>query len=145
MVVSRVEAEVPDGGELSSEDARRVLQAVSTHRSALRRVESTVSALPLGVGPASLAQLALVDQKWREIEQTYGVLDATGYARLVGASPTTRSVATKARARGLLGYRRGHRVFYPGFQLTEHGLRPGWGEIVAPLREAGWEDEDIIL
>lgn len=111
----------------------------------LRHVTDAVANQPVAVGPATAGQIALVDQAWRDIEARYGSLDAGGYAELVGAASTTRSVASKARAKGLVGYRRGRKILYPRFQFDERGLRPGWLEVVAPLREAGWADEDIVL
>lgn len=123
----------------------RLLESLAVREGVLRHVTDTVANQPVPVGPATAGQIALVDQAWRGIESRYGALDAGRYAELVGASPTSRSVASKAKAKGLVGYRRGRRILYPGFQFDERGLRPGWAELVAPLREAGWEDEDIVL
>jgi hypothetical protein len=100
---------------------------------------------PVPVGPATGGQITPVDQAWRQIELRYGALDAGRYAELVGASPTSRSVTSKAKVKGLVGYRRGRWILYPGFQFDDRGVRPGWNDIVAPLRAAGWEDEDIVL
>ncbi|WP_427197749.1 hypothetical protein ACQBAT_05100 [Ornithinimicrobium sp. Y1847] len=127
------------------EAASTLLRSVAARREVVRHVTDAVANQPVPVGPATAAQIALVDQRWREIEERYGVLDAAGYAELVGASPTSRSVASKARTKGLVGYRRGRRVLYPAFQLDARGLRAGWLEVVAPLRAAGWADEDIVL
>lgn len=124
---------------------RGLLESLAVREGVLRHVTDTVANQPLPVGPATAGQIGLVDQAWRKIESRYGALDAAQYAQLVGASPTTRSVASKAKAKGLVGYRRGRRILYPGFQFDERGLRSGWNDIVAPLREAGWDDEDIVL
>lgn len=122
-----------------------LLESLAVREGVLRHVTDTVANQPVPVGPATAGQIALVDQAWRGIESRFGALDAGGYAELVGASSTSRSVASKAKARGLVGYRRGRRILYPGFQFDERGLRPGWNDVVAPLRAAGWEDEDIVL
>lgn len=122
-----------------------LLETLAVRESALRHVTDSVANQPVPVGPATAGQIALVDQAWRGIESRYGALDAGQYSELVGASPRSRSVATKAKAKGLVGYRRGRRVLYPGFQFGERGLRPGWNDVVAPLRAAGWDDEDIVL
>ncbi|MFT3872488.1 MAG: Rv2175c family DNA-binding protein [Nocardioides sp.] len=122
-----------------------LLETLTVREGVLRHITDTVANQPVPIGPGTAGQIALVDQRWRCIESRYGVLDAGQYAQLVGASPTSRSVASKAKAKGLVGYRRGRRLLYPGFQFDERGLRAGWNEIVAPLRDTGWDDEDIIL
>ncbi len=122
-----------------------LLENLSVREQVLRHVTDAVANQPQAVGPATAAQVAMVDQAWRDIQERYGTLDAGQYADLVGASPTSRSVASKARAKGLVGYRRGRKVLYPRFQFDQRGLRSGWIDLVAPLRAAGWEDEDIIL
>jgi hypothetical protein len=122
-----------------------LLESLVVREDVLRHVTDTVANQPVSIGPGTAGQIALVDQAWREIESRYGALDSGQYAQLVGASPTSRSVATKAKAKGLVGYRRGRRILYPGFQFDERGLRPGWNDVVAPLRNAGWDDEDIVL
>lgn len=100
-----------------------LLESLVLRESVLRRVTDAVANQPLPIGPASAGQ----------------------YAELVGAAPTSRSVASKAKAKGLVGYRRGRRILYPAFQFDARGLRPGWRDVVAPLRDAGWADEDIVL
>lgn len=125
--------------------AKGLLESLTLREAVLRHVTDTVANQPVPLGPATAGQVALVDQAWRGIESRYGALDAGQYAQLVGASPTSRSVATKAKAKGLVGYRRGRRILYPGFQFDGRGLRQHWGDIVAPLRGAGWDDEDIVL
>ncbi len=139
--LARYVAHAPGG--LASLSA--LLEGMATRESVLRHVTDAVANQPVPLGPGTAGQIALVDQAWRAMESRYGALDAGGYAELVGASPTSRSVATKAKAKGLVGYRRGRRILYPGFQFTQQGLRPGWRDIVAPLRDAGWDDDDIVL
>lgn len=124
---------------------RGLLESLVVREGVLRHVTDTIANQPVPVGPATAGQIALVDQAWRGIESRYGALDAGRYAELVGALPTSRSVASKAKAKGLVGYRRGRRILYPGYQFDERGLRPGWNDVVAPLRDAGWDDEDIVL
>lgn len=124
---------------------RGLLENLAVRQGVLRHVSDTIANQPVPIGPATAAQLALVDQSWRAIESRYGAFDAGQYAELVGASATSRSVASKAKTKGLVGYRRGRRMLYPGFQFGERGLRPGWRDIVAPLRDAGWDDDDIVL
>lgn len=124
---------------------RALLANMAVREGVLRHVSDTIANQPVPVGPATAAQMALVDQSWRAIESRYGALDAGQYAELVGASATSRSVASKAKTKGLVGYRRGRRILYPGFQFGERGLRPGWRDIVAPLRDADWDDDDIVL
>ena len=122
-----------------------LLETLAVREGVLRHVTDTVANQPIPLGPGTAGQIALVDQGWRGIESRYGALDASRYAELVGAAPTSRSVASKAKAKGLVGYRRGRRLLYPGFQFDDRGLRSGWNDIVSPLRDAGWDDEDIVL
>jgi hypothetical protein len=122
-----------------------LLETLTVRDGVLRHVTDTVANQPVPLGTATAGQIALVDQAWRSIESRYGALDSSQYAELVGAAATSRSVASKAKTKGLVGYRRGRRLLFPGFQFGERGLRPGWNDIVAPLRDAGWEDEDIVL
>jgi hypothetical protein len=122
-----------------------LLESLAVREGVLRHVTDAVANQPVPVGPATAGQIALIDQAWRGVESRYGALDAGRYAELVGASPTSRSVASKAKRKGLVGYRRGRRLLYPGFQFDERGLRSGWNDVVAPLRDAGWDDADIVL
>lgn len=124
---------------------RELVESLAAREGVLQHVTDAVANQPVPLGPATAGQIALVDQAWRMVESRYGVLDAGGYAELVGASATSRSVASRARAKGLVGYRRGRRILYPRFQFDGRGLRAGWLDIVGPLRAAGWEDEDVIL
>lgn len=122
-----------------------LIDSLAVREGVLRNITDAVSNQPVAVGAASAGQIALVDQAWRNIEARYGVVDAGGYAELVGLSPTSRSAASKAKSKGLVGYRRGRRILYPAFQFGERGLRSGWNDIVSPLRNAGWDDDDIVL
>lgn len=132
-------------GSGKSAQFAHLIEAMSSRSNVLQHVTNAVANQPAGLGPATTAQIGLVDQRWREIEDKYGVVDAGEYAEWVGGSPTNRSLASKARKRGLLGFRRGQKVLYPRFQLDARGIREGWQQMVAPLRNAGWDDEDIIL
>ncbi len=114
-----------------------LLESLVVREGVLRHVTDTVANQPVPVGPATAGQIALVDQAWRGIESRYGALDAGRYAELVGASPTSRSVASKAKAKGLVGYRRGRWILYPGYQFHERRLRPGWNDVVARGAELG--------
>lgn len=142
-VVDLVEAAAQLPGGLSG--TTDLLEQLAARRQSVARIAEAVAAQPVPVGVATAGQVALVDERWRRIEERYGVVDAGGYAVLVGAARTSRSVASKARAKGLVGYRRGRRILYPRFQFDRRGLRPGWSEVVQPLRDSGWDDEDIVL
>jgi hypothetical protein len=122
-----------------------LLESLAVREDVLRHVTDTVANQPVAIGSATAGQIASVDQAWRKIESRYGALDSGRYAQLLGASPKSRSVASKAKSKGLVGYRRGRRILYPGFQFDERGLRTGWNSVIAPLRNAGWDDEDIVL
>lgn len=142
-VVELVEAAAHVPGGLSG--VTELLGQLAVRRGSVARITEAMAAQPLPLGPATVGQVALVDERWRQLQERYGVLDAGEYAVLVGAAPTSRSVASKARSKGLVGYRRGRRILYPRFQFDERGLRPGWRDLVQPLRDADWDDEDIVL
>lgn len=142
-VVELVEAAAHVPGGLSG--VTDLLGHLAVRRGSVARITEAMAAQPLPLGPATVGQVALVDERWRQLQERYGVLDAGEYAVLVGAAPTSRSVASKARSKGLVGYRRGRRILYPRFQFDERGLRPGWRDLVQPLRDADWDDEDIVL
>lgn len=112
-VVELVQAAAQTPGGLSG--ATDLLEHLATRRQSVARVTEAVAAQPVPIGIATAGQVALVDERWRRIEGRYGVLDAGEFAVLVGAAPTSRSVASKARAKGLVGYRRGRRILFPRF------------------------------
>jgi hypothetical protein len=122
-----------------------LMENLATRHEVLRHVTDTIANQPIPIGSATAAQIAMVDQTWRELENRYGTFDAGQYAELVGSSPKSRSAASKAKSKGLVGYRRGRKLLYPRFQFDGRGIKRGWSDIVTPLRTAGWDDEDIIL
>ncbi len=134
---------LPDG--MDARQLTELAQAVSGRLKAVQHVQSAVASLPHALGPATLAQIGMVDSLFRTVEAEHGVLTSAEFAELVGGSPTSRSLATRARKRGMVGFARQGRLLYPAFQITRNDLDPTIGALSSRLRAAGWSDEDIIL
>lgn len=143
--MTTVNIEVPP--ELDPEQARQWLQHLMTEQASLSRIRTFVSAQATAPGPGTMAQIALAEQKWRDIERRYGLLDSERVARLAGLQTASRSHVHNLRRRhGLLATRRGGRNVYPGFQLTPEGrVQPWLQPVTAPLRAAGWSEDAILL
>ncbi|MDN4161119.1 hypothetical protein [Nocardioides abyssi] len=91
-------------------------------------------------GEATAAMLAALDAKWDSIERDYGVYNEHEMTALLGGVSADRV----RQSRGLLAYERNGRRLYPAWHVKEGqvvDMRP----ITAPLRTAGWNDEDIIM
>lgn len=142
--MSTTEVPVPEG--MTAEGVRRLVQHVAASRSAVARVSSLMEQQEAEIGPATSAQLASVEHLWRHLLDRYGIYDAADIATLRGAKPGSRSVATNlAKRDGLIGFMRGRSKVYPTFQFKGRGVHPNWRAVSAPLVEAGWDDEDILL
>lgn len=141
-----VTVEVPDG--VDPADARRVLAGLA--RDAL--VEKVYAAAPEAPRPGHAAQVALREQRWREIEDHWGLLDSAEVAAWTGASANARSNVSNLRRRNLLcGVKRGGALRYPAFQFTPdpytgaHKVAPAWTRMVRRFAEADWSEPNILL
>lgn len=89
--------------------------------------------------PGEAAQARLREERWREMEATWGLLTEAAVALLPEA----------VRA-GLLGVQRPDGLRYPGFQLiTAAGgtkvVPPAWQELWGLLAPGGWSDENTLI
>jgi hypothetical protein len=135
---------VPDG--MRPDAFRRVLNQIADNSAARARIAAVMEQQQVDVGPATAAQLASVELRWRHLIDDYGAYTAADIARLRGAKPDNRSVATNlARAYGLIGFRRGNAKVYPAFEFRGAEPHPRWADVSRPLVQAGWEDPDILL
>lgn len=90
-------------------------------------------------GPGALAQAALREERWREVETSGGMLSDQDVKNLDAA---TRSA--------LIGVQRPRGMRYPRFQLVagHDGMRivsPAWTLLQELLAPAGWSDEFTLL
>lgn len=87
-----------------------------------------------------------MERLWRHLTDDYGVYTSTDIARMRGASPSNRSVASNlAKTHGLIGVTRGHAKVYPTFEFSGPNPHPGWRAATDPLINAGWDGPDILL
>ncbi len=140
--MTTTEVRIPDG--MTADAVNSLLDHVATSRTAVARIAAALR--DAEVGPATAAQLAAVEQRWRHLIDRYGVYDAHEIATLRGAKPGNRSVATNlAKRGGLIGFTRGRAKVYPRFEFRGGDVHPAWRAVSAPLVDAGWDDEDILL
>lgn len=142
--MSTTEVSVPVG--MTADTVKLLVDHVASSRTAVARVSSVMEQQEVEIGPATAAQLASVEHLWRRLLEGYGVYGAADIAALRGATPGNRSVATNlARRAGLIGFMRGRVKVYPRFEFKGRDVHPNWRAVSAPLVEAGWDDEDILL
>lgn len=135
---------VPEG--MTPASVEQLVRHVGASRSAVGRLALVMEQQAAEIGPATSAHLASVEHLWRHLLNKYGVYGATDIALLRGANPNSRSVATNlAKREGLIGFMRGRNKAYPKFEFKGRGVHPNWRGISAPLLDAGWDDEDILL
>lgn len=103
----------------------------------------------LGLGQA--AQLALREERWRQVEVTWGLLTVAEVAEATGAKAEGASakVSNLRRRNGLLGIKRGGVLRYPGFFFVEgtkgaSAVAPAWSQLKEMLVPAGWSEADTI-
>lgn len=143
-IVARVNVPVPAG--ITASAWKRCLTGIARNRAAVAHIAAVMEQEEAEVGPATAGQLAAVEHLWRHLMKRYGVYSARDIAELRGAKATNRSLASKlAKKEGLLGYTRGRAKVYPRFQFKGQLVHPNWNAVSAPLTEAGWDDEDILL
>lgn len=142
--MTTVRIAVPEG--MKPETFRRYLDQVATSRTANARIAAVMEQQEVETGPATAAQLAAVEHLWRHLINRYGVYGSADIARMRGAKPTNRSVATNlAKAHGLIGLARGNAKVYPSFEFRGTEPHPQWRAASQPLIEAGWDGQDILL
>lgn len=142
--MTSVEVPVPQG--MSPDVFRRFLEQVTAGHAASVRIAAVMEQQVVEIGPAIAAQLASVEHLWRHLINHYGVYGAADIARMRGAKPTNRSIATNlAKTHGLIGVSRGNAKYYPAFEFNGPDPHPRWSAVSRPLVEAGWDNLDILL
>lgn len=89
--------------------------------------------------PGAVAQAALREERWHQVETTWGMLSDAEVANL---APASRG--------GLIGVQRPEGLRYPEFQLFfdapdgDRAVAPAWTRLCALLAPAGWSDADML-
>lgn len=147
--MSTVSVSVPTGVDKNT--ARRAAERAMDEVAAIGLVEKVLADSPARIGPGHLAQIALREEHWREVEEEWGLLAADQVAVLTGARPeSARShTANLRRRKGLAGVKRRGGLLYPGFQFmkVDEGLiavAPAWTMLRELLEPAEWSDADML-
>jgi hypothetical protein len=109
---------------------------------------NAAAALRVLPGPATAQAVIQTEHAWREMEDEFGLLDATQVGRLAGSrAKVARSWASqKHRDRQLLGISRRNRFVYPGFQLDSLGkIKTAIPAVLANFHHARWPEEHVAL
>jgi hypothetical protein len=148
--MAQVTIDVPDG--LAPDLAKRVATEAMLARAATGRVEAVLSRSERPVGPGLLAQVALHDEAWREIEERWGMLSADQVTAATGGNQASaRSHTSNLRRRkGLAAVKRNGALRYPGFQFVARGalkfeVAAAWTALAEALAPAGWGQADILM
>lgn len=136
--------EVPDG--IDRETAERYLKQVAGADVGQRRLQAALERSEKPVGPGTAWQLASAERLLRQLITEHGVYTSAEIAELRGGHRSSRSVATNlAKRENLLALPRGRGKVYPAFQLRGSAVDPQWKKIVGMFREAGDNDQSILL
>lgn len=145
------EVRVPVPAGVDEQDARRAASHAVAVVALLGDVNEVLAKSPAHVGPGHLAQAALREERWREVEVTWGLLSAREVATLTGSHPErSRDLTSNLRRRkGLAGVKRRGALMYPAFQFVTGGdgnlvVASAWTRLRDLLRPAAWNDADLL-
>jgi hypothetical protein len=145
------EVRVPVPAGVDEQDARRAASHAVAVVALLGDVNEVLAKSPAHVGPGHLAQAALREERWREVEETWGLLSAQQVASLTGHRPERSRdlTANLRRRRGLAGIKRRGALVYPAFQFVAGRdgnlvVASAWTLLRDLLRPAEWSDADLL-
>jgi hypothetical protein len=143
--MTTVQMDLPAG--ISKDDAERVVAMLTEHQGMLTRLSRALAEEDTAVAPAVVSQLARVEDLWRTIEATWGLLSAADVTALTGGNPqkARAHTANLRRRHGVLAVTRRGQSRYPGFQVADDKVRPVWAETFKTLTDAGWTPEEVTL
>lgn len=142
--MTTIEVAVPDG--MTAGAVRRLIDEIASSRTASARVAAAMQRETNPPGPGVAAQIAAVEALWRHLIDTYGTYTSADIAKLRGADPKNRSVATSlAKTHHLISFTRRGSRHYPTFEFKGGEPHPNWKPLIAPLVAADWDDDDILL
>lgn len=146
-----VEVTVSLPAGVDEQDARRAASQAVAMVALLGEVKDALAESPAQVSPGHLAQAALREERWRQVERAWGLLSAQDVATLMGHKPErARDLTSNLRRRkGLVGVKRRGALMYPGFQFVTARddnlvIPPAWTQLQARLRAADWSDADLL-
>lgn len=125
---------------------RRIIGAIDQQETTAR-VREIVQTAATATSPALLSAIAEQEQRWRDIESRYGLLDSAQVADLTGSKARNRAgTASHLRTGGkALAVYRGGRYLFPGFQFTVGGqVFPVIPKVIEVMAEEGWQPESIV-
>lgn len=147
--MTTVNVTVPAG--VDRDTARRAAFRAMHEVATVGLVEKVLADSPVQIGSGHLAQAALREERWREVEREWGMLAADQVSASMGARrESARShTANLRRRKGLAGVKRHGGLRYPGFQLVAVGdgliaVAPAWTSLRELLEPAGWSDADVL-
>lgn len=147
--MTTVNVPVPAG--VDKDTARRAALRAMNEVATIGLVEKVLADSSVHVGPGHLAQAALREERWRDVEREWGMLAADQVALLTGARPeSARShTANLRRRKGLAGVKRRGGLLYPGFQFVRVdddlvAVASAWTTLRELLEPAGWSDADVL-
>lgn len=128
--------------------AARAVAAAIDQVTTLSRARDVVEAATEVVPPAVLTAIAEQEQRWREIEARYGLLDSAQVSDLSRSRATNRAeyASNLHRRHKALAVRRNGRLRFPGFQFDRNGrVYPAIPRIIGAVSSEGWSPESITL
>lgn len=147
--MSKVSVAVPSG--VDEHTARRAAERAMSEVAAIGLVEKVLADSPARIGPGHLAQVALREEHWREVEAEWGLLNAEQVTVLTGGRPESARdhTANLRRRKALTGIKRHGALHYPGFQFMKVdedriAVAPAWMVLRDLLMPAQWSDADML-
>ena len=134
--------------EIEQRVAEQMARNLTLTVQSIAALGNAAAALRVLPGPATARAVIQTEHAWREMEEEFGLLDASQLGRLAGSrAKVARSWASqKHRDRQILGVRRRNRFVYPGFQLDSLGaIKPAIPAVLATFDHARWTEEHGAL
>ena len=145
------EVRIPVPAGVDKQEARRAAAHAVAVVALLGDVNEVLARSSAYVGPGHLAQAAIREERWRELEQTWGLLTSQQVATLTGNRPErARDLTSNLRRRkGLAGIKRRGALVYPAFQFVtgkdgDLVVAPAWIALRDLTRPAQWNDADLL-
>jgi hypothetical protein len=115
-------------------------------RKGIRALEAAVRNLDTTVSPQLARSIQAAENHVRDIDREFGLLSAMQVSVLLGnRAGNTRFVRRMREAGQVLGFRRGNRFLYPGFQFDAGRVKPVIPRLLEAGRAAEWDDSDVVL
>lgn len=139
---------VPLPPRIDASVAARAVAAAIDEVTTLSRVREALEDAAESVPPGVLTAIAEQEQRWREIETRYGLLDSAQVSDLSRSRAANRAeyASSLHRRRKALAVRRNGRLRFPGFQFDRNGrVYPAIPEIINAMSGESWSPESITL